>query len=146
MGIELRNELKLITVMKILFRNTTVILAILGLSSMVYGQNVVMGDVGYLESNPADCNTFGVAGTNFVDDGNAANYSANFNDTTVFCPDLNIGTKMSMSFGINAGYEFNVDGSDSIYVYDGPNTSAPLLGVHNSITDPIGFTLYCFME
>lgn len=140
MGIGSRNERKIMEVMSIVFRNTTVILTILGLSALVYGQNVVMGDVGYLESNPADCNTFGVAGTNFVDDGNAANYSANFNDTTVFCPNLNIGTKMSMSFGINAGYEFDVDGSDSIYVYDGPNTSAPLLGVHNSVTDPIGFS------
>jgi hypothetical protein len=46
---------------------------------------------------------------------------------------------MTITFAINAGFEFNVHGSDSIYVYDGPNTSAPLLGVHNSDTDPNGF-------
>lgn len=108
-------------------------------SAMSFGQNVIMGDVGYTESNPADCNTFGVGGNNFFDDGSAGNYSANFNDTTVFCPDLTQGTKMTLTFGINAGFTFDVDGSDSIYVYDGPNTSAPLLGVHNSVTDPNGF-------
>lgn len=104
-----------------------------------FGQTVLMGETGYLEATPADCSTFGVGANNFFDDGNAANYSANFNDTTVFCPDLTQGTKMTMTFAINAGFEFNVDGSDSIYVYDGPTTSAPLLGVHNSVTDPNGF-------
>lgn len=104
-----------------------------------YGQNVIMGDVGFLEANPADCNTFGVGANNFFDDGNGANYSANFNDTTTFCPDLNLGTKMTMTFAINAGFEFDVDGSDSIYVFDGPDANSPLLGVHNSVTDPNGF-------
>lgn len=105
----------------------------------VDAQSVLMGDPGYDQNNPADCSTFGVSGNNFFDDGGASNYSANFNDTTVFCPDLNQGTKMTMTFGINAGFEFNVDGSDSIYVFDGPSTSSPLLGVHNSVTDPNGF-------
>lgn len=109
------------------------------LSAVSFGQNVIMGDVGYTESNPADCSTFGVGANNFFDDGNAGNYSANFNDTTVFCPDLTQGTKMTLTFAINAGFTFDVDGSDSIYVYDGPNTSSPLLGVHNSATDPNGF-------
>ena len=104
-----------------------------------FGQIVLMGDPGYSEANPADCSTFGVGAQNFYDDGNAANYSANFNDTTVFCPDLTLGTKMTLTFAINAGFEFNVDPSDSIYVYDGPDTSSPLLGVHNSGTDPNGF-------
>ena len=104
-----------------------------------FGQIVLMGDPGYSEANPADCSTFGVGAQNFYDDGSAANYSANFNDTTVFCPDLTLGTKMTLTFAINAGFEFNVDPSDSIYVYDGPDTSSPLLGVHNSGTDPNGF-------
>ncbi len=107
--------------------------------NFVLSQNVVMGDLGFPESSPMNCNSFGVSGTNFVDPGDAANYPPNSIDSTVFCPDLNLGTKATVSFGINAGYEFNVDGSDFIYVYDGPNTSAPLLGVHNSVTDPNGF-------
>ncbi|MDG1333124.1 MAG: gliding motility-associated C-terminal domain-containing protein [Crocinitomicaceae bacterium] len=109
------------------------------LSSFAFGQTVIMGDAGYDEANPADCSTFGVAGVNFFDDGAAGNYSPNFNDTTVFCPDLTLGTKMTITFAINAGYTFNVDATDWIYVYDGPSTASPLLGQHNSISDPTGF-------
>lgn len=101
---------------------------------------VNMGDPGFPINNPANCNTFGVSSNNFQDPGAAGNYPPNYNDTITFCPDLNLGTKMSITMAINAGYTFNVDASDSIYVYDGPNTSAPLLGVHNSATDPTGFT------
>ncbi|MDR0803086.1 gliding motility-associated C-terminal domain-containing protein [Fluviicola sp.] len=112
------------------------------ISESTYAQTVIMGDgMQFPENSPADCNTFGAGGNNFYDDGGpGGNYSANFNDTVVFCPDLNLGTKMAITFGINAGYTFDVDGSDFIYVYDGPNTSAPLLGIHNSVSDPNGFT------
>ncbi|MEN9997332.1 MAG: hypothetical protein RI922_322 [Bacteroidota bacterium] len=106
----------------------------------LYSQTVLMGDAGYPQSNPADCNTFGVSGTNFQDPGGGANYPANYNDTITFCPDLTLGTKMSITMAINAGFTFDVDGSDFIYVYDGPTASSPLLGVHNSVTDPTGFT------
>jgi len=117
-------------------------LTLLSLFSLVnsYGQTVIMGDPGYPQSNPADCNTFGVSGTNFQDPGGGANYPANYNDTITFCPDLTLGTKMSITMAINAGFTFDVDGTDFIYVYDGPTASAPLLGVHNSVTDPTGFT------
>ncbi len=108
-------------------------------SGSLMAQTVLMGDVGYPQNAPADCSTFGTSGNNFEDDQGAANYSANFNDTTVFCPDLNQGTKMTLTWAINAGFEFNVHGTDSIYVYDGPDTNAPLLGAHNSDTDPNGF-------
>ena len=105
-----------------------------------HAQTVTMGDDGFPEGNPMDCNNFGLVGTNFEDPGGGGNYPANFNDTTVFCPDLNLGTKATITFAINAGFEFDVDGSDFIWVYDGPNTNAPLLGIHNSVTDPTGFT------
>ena len=101
-----------------------------------WSQVVIMGDAGFPEGNPMDCDNFGIAGTNFEDPGGGGNYPANFNDTTIFCPDLNLGTKATITFAINAGFEFDVDGSDFIQVYDGPNTNAPLLGIHNSITDP----------
>lgn len=117
------------------------IVGFLTLSSWVFGQNVTMGDVGYPESNPIPCATFSDGSTpNFFDDAGAGNYSPSYNDTTVFCPDLNEGTKMTLTYGINAGFTFNVDGSDSIYVFDGPNASSPLIGVHNSVTDPVGFS------
>jgi subtilisin-like proprotein convertase family protein len=101
-------------------------------------QVITMGDVGFPQSNPIDCTTFGISGTNFQSPGGGS-YPANFNDTTVFCPNLSLGTKVTLTFAINAGFTFDVDGSDSIYVYDGPNTSSPLLGVHNTVTDPNGF-------
>ena len=115
------------------------ILAMCLVANSLWSQNIIMGDPGFPESSPMDCDNFGNNGTNFVDPGDAANYPSNSFDTTVFCPDLNLGTKATITFGTNAGYIFNVDGSDFIYVYDGPNTSAPLLGVHNSVTDPNGF-------
>jgi subtilisin-like proprotein convertase family protein len=101
---------------------------------------VTMGDAGYPQSNPANCTTFGTTANNFQDPGGTANYPANYNDTITFCPDLNLGTKMSITMAINAGYTWNVDGSDFVYVYDGPNASSPLLGVYNSVTAPTGFT------
>ncbi|MGB1729302.1 MAG: hypothetical protein ACPHF2_04855, partial [Crocinitomicaceae bacterium] len=109
-------------------------LLVLFVSEVSFTQMVTMGDPGYPQSNPMDCSTFGMGGTNFQDPGAAGNYPANYNETIVFCPDLNLGTKATVTFGINAGFEFNVDGSDSIYVYDGPDTSSPLLGAHNSVT------------
>lgn len=106
--------------------------------SNVSAQNILMGDPGHPLSNPADCNTFGTGGNNFLDNGGSANYSPNFNDTTVFCPDLATGTKMTINFATSAGLEFDVHASDTIYVYDGPDTSSPLLGAINSSTDPNG--------
>lgn len=108
--------------------------------SQIQAQIVTMGDAGYPQSNPANCTTFGVSGTNFQDPGAGGNYPSNYNDTITFCPDLNLGTKMSITMAINAGYTWDVDGSDFVYVYDGPNASSPLLGVYNSVTAPNGFT------
>jgi gliding motility-associated-like protein len=109
--------------------------------SLAIAQNVNMGDPGYPLSNTIPCATFSDGSTpNFFDDGgNGANYSANYNDTITFCPNLAEGTKVTLTYGINAGFSFDVDGSDSIYVYDGEDVTAPLLGAHNSATDPNGF-------
>ena len=104
-------------------------------------QTVVMGDAGYPASNPIPCATFGLAGPNFQSPG-TGNYPPNYNDTIVFCPDLlpGGGSKVTIAFATNAGFSFAVDGSDFISVYDGPSTASPLLGTHNSVTDPNGFT------
>jgi subtilisin-like proprotein convertase family protein len=108
--------------------------------SFSYAQMVTMGDAGFPQSNPMNCATFGVGATNFQSPGQGGNYPANYNDTITFCPDLNLGTKATVTFGINTGLSFDVHGSDFIRVYDGPSTASPLLGVHNSTTDPNGFT------
>ncbi len=117
------------------------VLSMIAVCGNAFSQTVTMGaGPDFPPSAPANCTTFGISGTNFVDDGGAGNYSANFIDSNVFCPTLTQGTKMSLSFSINAGFTFDVHGSDSIYVYDGPDSSYPLMGVHNSVTDPTGFT------
>ncbi|MFM8243759.1 MAG: hypothetical protein ACKN86_13220, partial [Crocinitomicaceae bacterium] len=79
--------------MKNLFKTLLFVL----ISLISFGQNVTMGDVGFPPSNPINCNTFGITGTNFFDPGGqTGNYTANFNDTTVFCPDLTLGTKVTL--------------------------------------------------
>lgn len=94
----------------------------------------------YPPSSPLNCSAIvptGGAGTNFID--GTGNYPSNSRDTVVFCPDLTQGSKVSIAFATNIGFEFNVDPTDTIYIFDGPNTSAPLLGAYNSGTNPNGF-------
>jgi len=111
-------------------------------TSMAQNPNVLITDADFTGSNSCDCVNDFVNGSlaHFFDSGNGGNYSDNEDETIVFCPDLLTGTKVSVAFGINAGFSWSVDASDSVYVYDGNSTAAPLLGVHNSITDPTGFT------
>ncbi len=106
------------------------------------GQTVLITDADYDQASPVDCSLFDDGSVqNFYDSGNSgANYSDNEDETIVICPNLTQNSKLTIAFGINAGYSFNVDGSDSIYVFDGPSIVSPLLGVHNSVTDPNGFT------
>lgn len=110
-------------------------------TGLTFSQIVTMGDPGYPIGTEIPCATFSDGSTpNFYDNGgNGSNYSANYNDTITFCPDLNEGTKVTLTFGINAGFSFDVDGSDFILVFDGPDANSPFLGQHNSVTDPNGF-------
>jgi len=105
-----------------------------------FGQ-INITDTDFDQINPIVCANFVDGATiNFFDDGGSGgDYSAGFNDTITICPDLPNGPKVTAAFGINSGFTWDVDGSDTLYVYDGPNTSSPLLGVHNSSTDPNGF-------
>ncbi len=125
-----------------MMKNFILAFAAILLTGWSFAQNMNMGDAGFPIGGPLiPCATYSDGSTpNFFDDmGNGANYSASYNDTITFCPDLSQGTKVTLTFGINAGFSFDVDGTDSIYVYDGPDTGSPLLGVHNSATDPTGF-------
>jgi subtilisin-like proprotein convertase family protein len=102
-----------------------------------FGQ-LVLSDADYDALNPLDCAGIDNGGSpNFTD--GAGNYTPGMNDTIVLCPDLNQGSKVSISFATNIGYTWNVDGTDTLYIYDGSNTSAPLIGAFNSITDPLSF-------
>ena len=89
------------------------------------------------QANPLDCGTVSAITLNFTD--GPANYGSNMDEIIVFCPDLNQGTKVSIAFATNIGFTWNVDPTDTLYVYDGPSIASPLLGAYNSGTDPNGF-------
>tara|TARA_B100000809_G_C15140446_1_gene532978 strand:- start:4402 stop:7281 length:2880 start_codon:yes stop_codon:yes gene_type:complete len=114
-----------------------ILLSVLIYSSISFSQILITDPD--IVSPALDCALNSGPTPNFFDSGNAGNYSPNENETIVICPDYAVSTsKLSISFG--TGGVFDVDGSDTIFVYDGSNTSAPLLGAHNSITDPTGFS------
>lgn len=115
--------------------------AFLAIVFNVRSQVILITDTDNNQANPINCAVFNDGSVqNFYDSGNAgANYGNNENVDITICPSLSTGSKVSVSFGINAGFSWNVDASDTIYVYDGPTTSSPLLGKHNSSMSPNGF-------
>jgi subtilisin-like proprotein convertase family protein len=124
-----------------------ILLASIALFSISFGvkaQTMSIYDLDFDQSNPLDCGTLAAGGTNFVD--LAGNYLPNTDETITFCPDLTQGTKVSVAFATNVGYEFDIHPSDTMYIYDGPNTSAPLLGAINSGTDPMGTSFQASFE
>jgi gliding motility-associated-like protein len=104
-------------------------------------QQINITDPDFDQVNPIICANYPTNTTiNFLDDGgSASNYSGNFNDTITICPDLPNGPKVNVIIGINSGFTWDVDATDTLYVYDGPNTSSPLLGAYNTSTNPTGF-------
>ena len=115
-------------------------LAFISFLSFFTFSQFTMESVDFNQSNPLDCSTIGGNPTNFTVNGNPI-YPQNFNDTVVFCPDLAQGSKVSIAFAVNAGFTFDVDPTDSIYIFDGPDVNSPLLGVFNSGTNPTGFNV-----
>lgn len=103
--------------------------------SVSYSQ-MQMTDADYVGANQLDCGALGAGGVNFIDMG--GNYTPNFDDTITFCPDLTQGTKVSIAFATNIGYEFDIHPTDTLYIYDGPTTAAPLLAATNSAVNPTG--------
>ena len=75
-------------------------------------------------------------GTNFTD--GVGNYLPNMNEIVVFCPDLTQGSKVSIAFATNIGFTFNIHPTDTLYIYDGPSITSPLIGAYNSVTNPNG--------
>ena len=91
----------------------------------------------YNSTNPLNCSGIvPTGGTNFID--GAGNYAPNMNETLVLCPDLTQGSKVSIAFATNIGFEWDVHPTDTLYIYDGASTAAPLLGAYNSGTNPVG--------
>jgi len=107
---------------------------------IVKAQTITITDPDYNQSGPIDCTLFDDGSVqNFFDSGLSGNYSDNENEEIVICPDLVNGSKITAAFAINVGFTWDVDGSDTLYVFDGPSTASTLLGAHNSVTNPVGF-------
>jgi len=101
---------------------------------------ILITDAGNPPSNPINCQLYNDGSVqNFFDSGSSgADYGNNENDVITICPDLVNGGKISVSFATNIGFSWNVDGTDTLYIYDGASTSAALLGAYNSVTNPNG--------
>ena len=99
------------------------------ISVSTFSQSVTITDADYTGANLLDCSVFSSGATpNFYDDGGSgANYSDNFNDTLVICPDLALGSKVTVAFGINAGFAWNVDSTDSIYAVSYTHLTLPTI-------------------
>jgi len=112
------------------------IVALFLISSATFSQNVLITDPDLDAASPMSC---AAAAPIFYDSGNAgANYGANENEVITICPDYaNSTTKLSLVFGVGS---YDIHPSDTLFIYDGPNTSAPLLGAHNNATNPAGFS------
>lgn len=100
-----------------------------------YSQMTIL-DADYVGANKLNCTALSAGGLNFMDMN--GNYIPNLDETVTLCPDLTQGTKVSIAFATNIGYEFDIHPSDTLYIYDGPTTSAPLLAAVNSGTNPTG--------
>ena len=123
-------------------KKNLLVIALIAICSAAFSQPILITDADWDVANPYDCVSNPGPAPNFFDSGNnASDYGNNETEVITVCPDFAGGAnKLGLSFGINTGLTFAVDGSDSIYVYDGPNTASPLVGIHNSVTDPTGFT------
>lgn len=122
--------------MKIILRSLVLFFTII--SSIQAQVTLTLTDPDYNQANPLNCaGIVPTGGTNFID--GVGNYAPNMDETLVLCPDLNQGSKVSIAFATNIGFEFDIHPTDTLYIYDGPSTASPLIGAYNSGTNPVGF-------
>lgn len=124
------------------YKLTSILLFVVLIARLSNAQ-ILITDVDYAPSNPINCLLYNDGSVqNFFDSGAAgANYGNNENEVITICPDLINGGKISVAFATNIGFSWNVDGTDTLYIYDGPSTSATLVGAYNSATNPNGFSV-----
>jgi PKD repeat protein len=93
--------------------------------------NIVCRTITMPVSGP-DIVTTNCTGLLYDNGGPSANYNNNANGTVVIAPTgaVNVGITFT-AFNTEAGYDF-------VTIYDGPNTSAPVLGLYSGITLPNG--------
>ncbi|MCX7745113.1 MAG: hypothetical protein N2167_11165, partial [Flavobacteriales bacterium] len=97
--------------------------------SSLFFYNLVLAQV---YNMPAGTNTYNTCSALFYDSGGSGgNYSNNENRTITFCP-TTPGAKIRINFSA-----FNIEnGFDFMYIYDGPNTGSPSLGVYTGTGSP----------
>jgi len=61
-------------------------------------------------------------------DNDSGNYTANINQSITFQSNNTLNTHLKLSFST-----FDIDPSDTLYIYDGTNISAPLIGKYNNL-------------
>jgi gliding motility-associated-like protein len=105
-------------------------------------QSITITDPDFGPTNPINCSSYQDGGAiNFFDNGGSANYAPNSADTITICPDISNQTtwpKVSVTFATNIGFTFDINPSDTLYIFDGPNTSAPLLTALNTGVNATG--------
>lgn len=77
----------------------------------------------------------------FQDDNPSGSYAPNLSDTVTICPDGTNGSKVTLRMFPEVGDTWDVHGSDTLYVFDGPDANSPLLGAYNSDTDTNGISV-----
>ena len=116
--------------------------AVLLSTSFLFGQFNIT-DPSYPPTSPLNCGSnsdFTVV--NFYDNGGATgNYGPNRTDTFTVCPNIP-GTYPKIQGVISGpGFSWDIDPSDTLYIFDGPDVSSPLVGAYNNATNPGGVTV-----
>jgi len=73
--------------------------------------------------------------TTLYDSDSVGFYQDNESYTITFCSD---GSLQNNSVNVGFGGLFSIDPSDTLYIYDGNSTSAPLIGAYNNDNPPVG--------
>ncbi len=116
------------------FLKTSLLLLFTGIYFFASGQVVPISDEGIIDDMTC-------AEQVLISDSNADNgsYLPNESYTITIC--VEAGSETPGQFIISPdlyGHEWDVDENSSLFVYDGPTTASPLIGVYNSVSDPAG--------
>lgn len=77
----------------------------------------------------------------FQDDDPFGTYGSSSTNSVTVCPDGTNGSKVTLRMFPEVGDVWDVHGSDTLFVYDGEDANAPLLGAFNSDTDTNGISV-----
>ncbi len=111
-------------------------------SFTVFGQTNISDNDTICDCSNAGSGFNNGGNVNFFDGaGSGADYLPNTNDTITFCPDGG-ASKISVAFGIDQGFTWDIDASDTLYIYDGSSTSGTLVGAYNTSTNPNGIPAF----